>query len=63
MGLFDEVHYTEEDYERMWHTSLITMKQTETQKEIARRLERREDPQSIADQMGIPISHVTLLKK
>jgi hypothetical protein len=35
----------------------------ETQKEITRRLERNESPESIAEKMQIPVSHVTLLKK
>lgn len=39
------------------------MKQTETQKEIARRLENRQSPEFIAEEMGIPLSHVIILKK
>lgn len=34
-----------------------------TQKEIARRLENRQSPEFIAEEMGIPISHIILLKK
>jgi hypothetical protein len=39
------------------------MQKTETQKEIARRLENRQSPEFIAEEMGIPLSHVVLLKK
>ena len=35
----------------------------ETQKEIQRRLERNETPEFIAQEMGIPKSHIILLKK
>lgn len=65
MGLFDMPQYTDDDYERMWHTSLseLSMQKTETQKEIARRLENRQSPEFIAEEMGIPLSHVVLLKK
>lgn len=65
-SLFDMPQYTESDLERMWHTSLkdwLSFTMNETQKEIARRLERNEKPESIAETMGIPLSHVVLLKK
>lgn len=65
-SLFDMPQYTESDLERMWHTSLkdwLSMQKTETQKEIARRLENRQSPEFIAEEMGIPLSHVVLLKK
>lgn len=39
------------------------MSKAETQKEIDRRLERNEKPESIAETMGIPLSHIILLKK
>lgn len=34
-----------------------------TQKEIQRRLENKQSPEFIAQEMKIPISHVVLLKK
>ncbi len=65
-SLFDMPQYTESDLERMWHTSLkdwLSMTTNNTQKEIARRLENRQSPEFIAEEMGIPLSHVVLLKK
>ncbi len=65
-NLFDKQEYTKQDYERMAHTSIkdwLSMHKTNTQKEIAHRLENRQTPEFIAEEMGIPISHIILLKK
>lgn len=65
-SIFDQPEYTDKDYERMSHTSLkdwLSFTMNNTQKEIQRRLENRQSPEFIAQEMGIPISHVVLLKK
>lgn len=66
MGIFDQPNYTESELRAMGNTSIkdwLSYTMNETQKEITRRLERNESPESIAEKMQIPVSHVTLLKK
>lgn len=65
-SLFDQPQYTESELQAMGHTSLkdwLSFTMNNTQKEIQRRLENRQSPEFIAQEMGIPLSHVVLLKK
>lgn len=64
--LFYQPKYTESELVAMWNTSLkdwLSFTMNNTQKEIQRRLENRQTPEFIAQEMGIPLSHVVILKK